>query len=323
MHSPDVVSLGCSPGSCKVSPNVGESSRDYLRDVSRVFGLSSLSDALEASGIAPVVETRQSLKQRDTPGEILGHWVDVRRRIADKLREKIGLENRLICERLASERGFEAVFLTLTRRVGSGWRQGDVKEFMRCLRRWYRRLFPGCGLPYQWVSEMQMKRLASGGDPLDCVHHHVLVFLPRGLRLPEVGPVDNAERPGLGWWPHGFVDVRRGVRNPAAYMAKYLSKLDSESVAAMPAGCRKYGSGGLTELERMTSRWWSLPSYVREHFGDMVADVRRRVGGGFLSRVTGNWLASQWRVSWCWWLWDGRPVVQVVRDVCGPLPRSF
>jgi hypothetical protein len=164
--------------------------------------------------------------------------------------------------------------VTLTYRDVSGWSPRHVSEFLQRVRVWLKRR--GHTFRYVWVAELQQR---------GAVHYHVLVWLPRGLTLPKPDK--------QGWWTHGSTNIC-WARKPVGYLCKYASKLESKAGEDFPPGARLHGRGGLDEL-RAVSAWWSLPGWARELFG--VADqVRRAVGGGLVSRRTGAFFPSPFRV---------------------------
>ena len=82
------------------------------------------------------------------------------------------------------------------------------------------------------------------------------------------------------------------VRSPVGYMAKYSSKGFDHG---LPRSARFSGSEGLDESRRSERAWWLLPAYARSAFN--IADAAMRaVGGDFISRVTGHWVQSDWKL---------------------------
>lgn len=142
----------------------------------------------------------------------------------------------------------------------------------------------GFAFLYLAVAELQQR---------GAVHYHVVLWLPASLLLPNPD-----ER---GWWRHGMSNVIR-VERPVAYVAKYLSKLQTKC-ARFPKGLRLYSCGGLVRARRLWRSWLMLPRYVREAFA-IECDVQR-VSGGFVARATGEFLRSRWRLEshdagWSW-----------------------
>jgi len=164
------------------------------------------------------------------------------------------------------------------------WTALHQTQFVKRLRAWSNRR--GFTARYVWVME-----LTKAGVP----HYHTLVWIPKGHTLPKADK--------RGWWPHGMTRTEV-ARNAVGYLAKYSSKGSS---GLFPKGARISGNGGLCELRPM-HRWWLFPRYVREVFS--VADDAVRVTGGFLSRVTGQFLQSEWLYGGC-----GPGFVRLVRRV--------
>ncbi len=169
--------------------------------------------------------------------------------------------------------------VTLTYRRVDQWRADHITHALKCLREWGRRA--GIKPRYCWVAELQQR---------GAVHYHVLVWLPRGYTMP------HWDR--RGWWPHGMTRTDKVKKSAVGYVAKYASKMANDDTAEklkFPKGCRMHGCGGLSTTEAMQRRWTLCPAYVREYWDSWLLNVHRaRIGGGWVSRATGEWLASQW-----------------------------
>lgn len=177
--------------------------------------------------------------------------------------------------------GAQCIMLTLTYRPGAEWQSRHVSECMRHIRQWCRRrgvAHVGC-----WVAEIQEARKKKTPD-FHCVHYHVLLWLPRGVKLPR----PDAQ----GWWPHGMTRIE-SVRHAIGYIAKYASK--GSDCSSLPAGARMYAVIGLDGPELDEARWWALPTWLREEVS-IGEPVRRRKGGGWIHLETGEVLLSPWRV---------------------------
>ncbi|EQD71627.1 replication initiation protein, partial [mine drainage metagenome] len=124
---------------------------------------------------------------------------------------------------------------------------GDFIAFRNRMFEWFKRRGAVCR--FVWVREAH-----ASGRP----HYHVMVWLPRSLRLPAAD--------ACGWWPHGFSNTQV-VHSGAAYMAKYVSKAGHLNSPAFPKGCRIHGSGGLSVRSRWDRRWFLSPRWVRESLG--------------------------------------------------------
>jgi hypothetical protein len=94
------------------------------------------------------------------------------------------------------------------------------------------------------------------------VHYHVIVFVPRGHKIPK------PDR----WWRKGFTHIF-AVRHFAAYLSKYLQKGMVGGIR-FPRGMRLFGYGGLDWLLKgmwrcrwISRRWWErIYSVVRDIF---------------------------------------------------------
>lgn len=174
------------------------------------------------------------------------------------------------------------VMITATYASDSDYHPRHISSLLKRIREWHRRR--GISMRYVWVLE-----LTKAGRP----HYHVLLWLPRGFRLPKPDK--------RGWWPHGSTRIE-AAQKPVGYLAKYASKLAhsaQEELArvykGLPKGARLHGCGGLSLASAAERRWWLSPSWVRQAWGPDL-DPRPAPGGGWASRVTGTWLSSPWRV---------------------------
>lgn len=167
-----------------------------------------------------------------------------------------------------------ALFLTLTYRDDVEWSPGHVRTLNRRLEDWCKRR--GVRLRLTWVLELTKR-----GRP----HYHGVVFLPKALSLPKPDK--------RGWWPHGMTKLET-ARCAVGYLAKYASKGIGTAFSA-PKGARITGCRGLTAEERDEKAWWMKPRWVREVLG--IEDRPQKVRGGYLSRLTGEFLRSRWMLS--------------------------
>lgn len=163
--------------------------------------------------------------------------------------------------------------LTLTYRPGAEWKAKQVADFFHRLRQYATR--SGFDLKYVWVMELTQR-----GVP----HYHILIRLPLGRTLPKPDK--------QGWWPYGMTRIE-WARVPVGYIAKYASKGDEAT--KFPKGARIAGFGGLDKAGRIECSWWKLPVWVREVFNE-IAPVSRTLGG-YVHRVTGEFLRSPYRVK--------------------------
>lgn len=173
--------------------------------------------------------------------------------------------------------------VTLTYAPAQDHDKRDISAFLKRLREWCRRRAIACR--YVWVMELH-----KSGRP----HYHVLVWLPRGYHLPK------PDR--RGWWAKGMTKIE-GARKPVGYLAKYASKLSSAARGEshsqfnrMPKGARIHGTGGLSGTAKRLRRWWLSPGWVRKVWHPSE-DPRPCPGGGWISRVLGDWLPSPWSAA--------------------------
>jgi hypothetical protein len=185
---------------------------------------------------------------------------------------------------------FRPVFLTPTYRPDVVWAPGHITALLQCIRQWLKRR--GHGFHYVWVAEIQEGR-AEKYEGQNCLHYHLLIWLPLGLTLPKPDK--------QGWWPHGMTKIE-WARRPVGYMAKYASKGGKPDL--IPKGARLTSSGGLSKEGRAERSWWLCPQYVREKW-DMEHRPCRAPGGGWFSRLTGEWMPSAFILAfraadWSW-----------------------
>ena len=189
---------------------------------------------------------------------------------------------RLLQETIETEKQrYQPWLVTLTYREGVQWNASHITKTIKNARDWFSRRGYPCR--YVWVAEIQEKRKAKYGG--HCVHYHIIFWLPRHLQLPKF---DKRE-----WWPHGMTETVK-ARNAVGYIAKYSSKGGKST--DFPRNCRMHGSGGLTAPSRWLKAWWLMPKYVREHFPEYTHRPVRSKGGGFVSKVTGDFLASIYEI---------------------------
>lgn len=181
----------------------------------------------------------------------------------------------------ASKIRFHRYMVTLTYRPGELWAPRHISYCLKKYRSWADRL--GFKLSYVWVAEIQEARYLRGSLLGECVHYHLLLWVP--VRF--VPPMADKQC----WWPYGMSNRVR-VSRPVKYMMKYASKGQSVD---FPKGLRIHGCGGLVESACNERRWWLMPRWVRAIFS--IHDLPFRCpGGGIVSRLTGEWLPSIWRI---------------------------
>lgn len=176
------------------------------------------------------------------------------------------------CERHAAL--WNKKFLTLTYAGVDDWQAGHISDFRKALWHWCKT--HGVKLRFVWVAELQQR---------GALHYHVVLWLPKGKYLPMVD--------ACGWWPHGRTNIVT-AQSPIGYITKYASKTTVAQALGYPKGARMFGHGGLPDEGRRHMRYWLSPIWVRQELGGH-ADIRK-VTGGYVNRITGEYLASPWRV---------------------------
>lgn len=209
-----------------------------------------------------------------------GVQIDAHARRCKHMRSHIEHSMRTSEAQLARSGGFrwKRLFLTLTYAEAGGWASKDVSAYLATVREWCRRR--RFKARYVWVAELQKR---------GAVHYHVCLWIPRRYRLPFAD--------ASGWWPHGVSnvsEVKSGCVGLMAYLRKYMSKMGPEQSVALPKGARMFGSGGLDQEQRREIRYRCAPYWVRDALGT-YADIRRTVGG-WMDRLTGEFIASPWKV---------------------------
>lgn len=249
----------------------------------------------ETGAAGPGLVSSQTSVPSPEQGQLLAFRHETRlRRLRESVSNAAGIHE---AELQALPFRFEALFLTLTYAPGIPWAPRDISRFLKRLRAWYGRTY---GEPprYTWVGEIQEKRKAAGSED-HCVHYHVVIWVPKGARLPK--PDES------GWWPHGMTKIER-ARSPVGYLTKYASK--GTSPDDIPKGARLHGCGGLSVAGRLERTWRMCPAWVREIFS---AEDRpqRAPGGGWISKVTRRFEPSRWVMvqrarDWSWVIFGPR-----------------
>lgn len=160
---------------------------------------------------------------------------------------------------------------------GGDARPRHVSDYLRRVRMWSNRC--GFHLRYVWVGELQER---------GALHYHVLYWLPKRITMPKADK--------QGWWKHGSTNTTP-VDSPIGYLTKYISKLRSKGNESQPfpKAFRMHGCGGLTNDGREARAYCLMPLWIRD-LGDWTLRFRRAVGGGFFSKLTGEWWDSPWQV---------------------------
>lgn len=175
-----------------------------------------------------------------------------------------------------------AWFVSLTYREGVDWGPRHVSDCLKRVRHWCEHR--GIRFRYVWVSEIQEGRRARYGG--HCLHYHLMIFLSKRLSLPKFDK--------QGWWKYGMTQTVRVKARGVAYITKYASK--GSSKAEFPKRARIHGCGGLQLAGRDERAWWLSPSYVREQFPEPELKPRRASGGGWMSKLTGEWIPGLFRI---------------------------
>jgi len=247
------------------------------------FGLSEGGCASSGSGLV-LSKTSDTLPPLDLPSPdfSLSRADSALRRFRRKARNVLTSARLIQSDLQRAAVRYRAAFVTLTYRPGVDPSPLHISHFLKATREWLRRrrhVFR-----YVWVAEI---------GAFGRFHYHIVIWLPRGLTLPMP---DKS-----GWWPHGMSKIE-WARRPVAYLAAYESKIPTDEVRclayseALPKGARLSGFGGLPPAARLIRGWWMLPAYIRDAFGVHYRLVRA-VGGGWLSRLTGQWWPSPYAVT--------------------------
>ena len=171
---------------------------------------------------------------------------------------------------------YKKAMLTLTYADNVEWSPRHITDTLKCIREYLRR--KGYEFYYVWVLEN-----TKAGRP----HYHILMWLPKGVTLPKPDK--------RGWWKHGHTKIEWVRKNATAYIAKYCSKATDGH--GFSKGARLHGCGGLNEGQRLLRSFWNIPQYVREFFDDNpFMRIVRAEGGGWISKLTGEKLASKYFV---------------------------
>lgn len=172
------------------------------------------------------------------------------------------------------------VFVTLSYASVEDWEPGHIAQFADAVRKWFKRTVRA-KFRMQWVLELQKR---------GAVHYHCMIWVPSRFLFPYPDK--------QGWWKHGTSNLSRvagGIQRPVSYMAKYTSKVNSHQCSRVPKGARMHGCNGLNEEGRRWVRWWRSPLFAREALGG-AADIRK-VKGGYMDKLTGEFHESPWRVT--------------------------
>lgn len=253
---------------------------DKSGDTSRDIGGHATGRAPRASGERPGSACGVGLVSSQTSGTSFDPIrIDPAASRLRRMRRRVLTGARLHVDQVSKWR---AAMLTLTYRAGIEWDKRHVSACVRHVRQWLKRRL--VSLRYVWVAEIQEVRKAKQPE-FHCVHYHLVVWLPAGIRLPMLDL--------RGWWPHGMTKME-WARCAVGYVSKYVSK--GGDGMNLPAGARMYGVGGLEGEALAEARWWALPGWLRVEV-ELGQAVRRRVGGGWFDVETGKTFFSPWQVD--------------------------
>ena len=191
----------------------------------------------------------------------------MRRGVLNAARE---IEDRQDQRQATGWRRWRPVMVTCTYADGVFMEPRHITKLLKNLRDWAGRR--GFSLPYVWVLER--------GSRYGRLHYHVVVWTPPGFMLPKPDK--------QGWWPFGSTRIER-ARKPVGYIVGYAKKEKDKAGDPPPKGFRIHGCGGLKWAERLRRAWWSAPRWVRECWPDPFEMPRPCPGGGWVSKVTGEW----------------------------------
>lgn len=224
-----------------------------------------------------------------------------------RLRKNLG-----VAAKWLSQSGQTAWMLTFTYRDGVEWEPSHVREALQRLRVWLRRAH-GAQLRYVWVMETKARKSGTEVGRIK-PHFHVVVWMPGQVTA------DDLMMDARGYWVHGLTNTVK-AKAAVRYVMKYASKFDNEG--SFPKGARCYGVGGLGDVGGRIRRWINWPAFVQAR-ASIKCDFRRRVGGGWINRNTGDWWPSEWGIAF---LTSAHTVVRRIHDHGRPLdawgPFSF
>ena len=171
-------------------------------------------------------------------------------------------------------------FVTLTYRPGYEWAPHHIADALEGFRRWCKRKSVPCR--YVWVAELQQR---------GAVHYHLLVWLPRGVRMPHWDrPTRSSKREVNPFWVMGSTNTQP-AKAGVGYLMKYLSKMGKYH--EFPPGCRTYGVGGLNHDGRQIRAWYRLPMWAKCLVG---VGQFSRAPGGVVDLLTGEFHSCPYAV---------------------------
>jgi hypothetical protein len=218
-----------------------------------------------------------ALKILENSKSFAGLFPDTEAMRFNRLKRSITTASRLVQDRLVGDKGRNSLYrpamITLTYAKVEDWQPEHLTKYLDKVRNWLARR--GLKFHYVWVAELQKR---------GAVHYHIIVWLPRGQRLPKP---DQS-----GMWKHGKSQIV-WARKPVGYLVKYASKFEENQEFDFPKGIRLHGFGGLKDIEKIEMRYWKAPKYVR----DLITEIKdiRKVKGGY-EIVNLGWVESPWRL---------------------------
>lgn len=162
-------------------------------------------------------------------------------------------------------KGYIPWMFTLTYRGVDDWRPNHIKEYLQRIRVYMKRR--GLDFHYVWVAELQKR---------GAVHYHVIIWLPRGFRLPYSDK--------QGWWTHGFTE-QKPARKGVGYLMKYTSK--GLSGMSFPKGIRIYGFSRSFPSVSFRVAFYKAPKWLRDKYVCFQNCYLVRTVGGFLDKLSG------------------------------------
>jgi hypothetical protein len=181
--------------------------------------------------------------------------------------------------------------ITLTYADVDGWKPNHLREFLTTVRNHMSRR--GHRLRYIAVAELQAR---------GAVHYHVVVWLPKGMRLPKPDK--------QGWWLHGTSRIELATK-PVGYLISYVKKLDQKA-GTFPKGLRVHSCGGLEKPLRMERTHHMLPTWLRNETAPFHR-MRRASGGGWTSQATGEFFKSPFQLLYFASRAGVGPVIKIAR----------
>ncbi|WP_133155088.1 rolling circle replication-associated protein [Kinneretia aquatilis] len=288
VHELDMMGRGLDRGAAQV---IAQSRSEQMRhwaqarqglDGAKAPGLVSVPTSPERAS-EEAVSARVAAERDELADTLECFAIDKAKRRLALLRRSVGFAARCHAITEKGHRSDVPWMVTLTYAPGQLWSSRHVSDALRAMYHWCKR--KGIPFRYVWIAEIQDGKRRADGKGRDCIHYHIVVWLPVGVRCPHFDR--------RGWWPYGMSrsDAPQKVGNAVGYLLHYLKK--DKNLAAMPKGARAYGVGGLDHASRRARRWLGLPAFVQAN-SDISDQWRRAEGGGWIS-PSGRHYASEFR----------------------------